>query len=768
MLGQEAILSRFKNVKSNGSRKGSFMCECPCHQSEGRKSLCITFTRDKVLFNDFGRCSTDSILAAVGLSWADVMEGNDRPHYPWYERMTFGFNQKNGGGWSMKEVYDYTDENGKYLYSKVRFEKPGKGKEIRFYRIDKKNDSYIAGKGDAEQTLYNLQSFLWAVSEGMEVFYVEGEKDVETLRKNGLYATTAGSVDDWKEKYARYFTGAKVTVIADNDKPGKDLADDVMRDIRKYAYWRQVLTPSAMPKGDVTDYLTSEGGTVNGLKGMVDACMTDDIRQYGDWLTVLKEYEEGPDGKPTDKIKSVSCKVNCDKLANIFPKGNSHLICRRGEEPKDEFFLYDYKKGVYALTNKNGLKAAIKKYAPLGTASDQMLNSVYNLLFATNKRVCGRDELDSDEDYINVKNGLYSIKEKKLLPHSDRVKSTLQLNANYLPEDKRPPFFATVFSKYIDDLCRDPTGNIDTSRQAILQEYAGLTLSNMTVAKYKKLLLLCSPRGDSGKSVFLNILGKIIGQDRLANIAIQRMNENNRFALGALRTSRLIAVGDQSGEPVEDSSILKQITGRDLIKIEKKGIQEEYILFRGSIIICCNNLPSFKDDKGDHLFDRLLLIPCENHFGKDKADPEMESKLSQELDVIFTWALEGLHRLIDNGKFTECAAAEILKREYRSNIDTVYRFIQENGYILTNDRHDMISKSVFDEAYLKWCTDNEYNAVNKRSIPNRMLSMGCQTDKNNIGNQRGIMVYRCIRTKTESEVMDDDDDFGEADFTPFD
>ena len=99
MLGQQAILSRFKNVKPNGNKSNSFMCECNCHDSKGKRSLCITFTPGKVLFNDYGGCSNENILAAAGLSWPDVMEGNEKPHYSWSDRILFGFNQKNGSGW---------------------------------------------------------------------------------------------------------------------------------------------------------------------------------------------------------------------------------------------------------------------------------------------------------------------------------------------------------------------------------------------------------------------------------------------------------------------------------------------------------------------------------------------------------------------------------------------------------------------------------------------------------------------------------------------
>ena len=68
--------------------------------------------------------------------------------------------------------------------------------------------------------MYRLPELVKAVKDGYPVYIVEGEKDVETLRELGYTATTAGSANDWKKEYAAYFTGARVVILPDNDKPG--------------------------------------------------------------------------------------------------------------------------------------------------------------------------------------------------------------------------------------------------------------------------------------------------------------------------------------------------------------------------------------------------------------------------------------------------------------------------------------------------------------------------------------------------------------------
>ena len=752
MLSQQEILSRFSNVKPYGRRGNEFTACCPCHNSKSKKSLHIKFTPSKVLLYDFGCCATLDILNEAGLTLEDIGSSQKKPSYRWYERILFGFNQNNGGGWKIHDLYNYKDENGRYLYTKIRYAKEGEKKEIRYCRVDREKDDYTPGKGNEESTLYNLKSFLWAVGEGLPVYYVEGEKDVETLKEHGLYATSAGGTNDWKEEFAHYFTGAKLTILADNDDPGKDLAERIRHDVRKYVYWQQLLIPSSIEHGDVTDYLELEGGLIEDILSEANACETYDRRQYADWLNVEKKYGEDEEGQTI--VKSLKLSTNCDKLANVYSKGNPYLICRRDDDQKDDFYLYDYQKGVYHQANRNGIKTAIKKYFPLGSASDQALNSVYNLLFCSDAHVTEWAELNADERHINLQNGIYDLETHELIPHTPKFKSTLQINAKYLYEDQRPDFTESLFFKYICDLCRDIMGNVDQSRMDILQEFLGLAISNVNISKLKKMLVLFSPKGNSGKSVFLNVLTFLLGESHVANVPLQAMNEKNRFSLGSLKTVRILGCGDQTGAVVEDSSILKQLTGNDKVKIERKGIQEESIYYHGGIVILCNVLPSFKDDKGDHLFNRLIIVPCENHFDEKTADINLTDKLKTERDIILVWALEGLHRLIKNKwKFSNCIAAEKAKQEYRLKLDSILRFIDENHYIITGNHSDRISKADFEFQYTKWCVTNGYTAVNSLNIVQRMESLGCPRDKGNVDDQRGIAIYRKIKKLTEDELQ---------------
>lgn len=700
------LLTYFKITKRHSNN--SYQCTCPVH-NDSKASLTVSEDRGKLLLRCHAGCDTKDILEEVGLSFKDI--GSYKPQQ-WKERLEYGQKKQ------IEAIYDYRTAEGKYLYSKVRFE----GKEIRYLTIDKKNDTYQYCKKRVS-VLYNLPEVVKAVKDGYPVYIVEGEKDADTLKKLGYTVTTAGGVNDWKKEFAAYFTGVKVVILPDNDGPGLKLKDQIVRDLKHYAHSVRWAVTSEADKGDVTDYLTKEGHTKEDLKQLVA-----DAENIGaPWL-----YYSGKEPNRT-------LKVNGDILADSISRGLSYLIVRRPEEDKDDFYVYE--NGVYNKCNRNKVKSIIRKYVPVGLASDNMINNVYNLLLCKESNICTFRDLDTNEQYINVRNGLYNIRNKQLEPHTPKLYSTVQLDCEYQPENNHRP----VFERYMNDLCSDTDGNIDKEKKAVLQEYIGLILSNVKVYRTKLCLVLYSLLGNSGKTQILNMVDVLLGSDKTINIPLQQMNENSKFSMGSIVGKRLISIGDQTGSDINDSAVFKQLTGGDPVKVEPKNKQPFSYTFCGGIIMACNNLPNIKDDKGGHVFERFCIVPCTNTIEQERRDGELLDKMLKERNAIFNWFLTGLNRLIDNGyKVTKSKACDEAANEYRNTLDTIFRYLDEY-YIITDDKMDMILKTKFEDDYTYWCKDNGYMPINKRGIKDRMEKNGVRLGKDSRGNR----MYRNIKVKEE-------------------
>jgi hypothetical protein len=119
--------------------------------------------------------------------------------------------------------------------------------------------------------LYRLPELL-AADATETVNYVEGEKDVERLRREGLIATTnpGGCKMGFRPHYATWLKGRHVVVLPDADNPGRRLAEAVVAGVRSRAA-SVVIAPLPRLRGgqDVSDWLDSGHGTVERLTDLV-------------------------------------------------------------------------------------------------------------------------------------------------------------------------------------------------------------------------------------------------------------------------------------------------------------------------------------------------------------------------------------------------------------------------------------------------------------------------------------------------------------------
>jgi len=687
-LQLDEFIKHFNGVKRIGTGN-TYKALCPCHNDK-EQSLSISLGEEnKILLKCFANCHYLDILAAVGLTKDDISNKGKTKQGKSWRKKTEDYIKK-----PIEAVYDYKDATGTYLYSKIRFE----GKEIKYGVIDKKNNTCALKKAEGvKSTLYNLPAALKAIKRGFPVYITEGEKDADTLKNLGYTAVTAGGVNDWKKEFAHYFTGARVVILPDNDTPGLDLAKKIMHDLRPFAYSIKTVATSKADKGDVTDYLNEEGHSKEDLQKLIDEVPS----IVAPWIQITEKKGGGQ-----------NLRVNPGLLKACI---SEHLSYKTVDG-----CYYWYENGYYKRTDKNAVKAKIADYTPDIISGDNLLNNVYNLMLADKEHITNEEDFNTNEKYINFKNGLYNIDTKVLERHNSDILYTRQVNTEYNKDTALKEYH--TFYKYVRDLCTNAAGEIDWQVYKALQEVAGLAISNICGHKTKKAVFLYSPVGNTGKSQFLGLLGHLIGQENITSIPLQNMNEDKgRFAFANAGLVRLIMNGDQSKADIKDSSIFKSVTGGDTIKVEAKGKDIKALVFKGLVLIACNDLPYIADDKGEHIYRRMYIVPCTHTIEEKERDPNILDKMIKELPAIVNWAIEGLHRLkANNYNFTEIAAGNQYIEDYRKNSDTVFGFLSDEGYTITKDPNDKISKQDLLEKYYRYCQREERQSVSKRQFGERL------------------------------------------------
>jgi len=148
-------------------------------------------------------------------------------------------------------AYDYRDETGRVLYQAVRFE----GKVFRQRRV-LEDGTTPWGLDGVRLVLYRLPELLTA-NPVFPVFVVEGEKDADRLWSLDVVATTSAmGAGKWRDEYAETLRDRHVVVIPDNDRPGREHADAVVKSLVGVASSVKLMPLDGVPeKGDVSDWL---------------------------------------------------------------------------------------------------------------------------------------------------------------------------------------------------------------------------------------------------------------------------------------------------------------------------------------------------------------------------------------------------------------------------------------------------------------------------------------------------------------------------------
>lgn len=242
---REVVLPLLDNVKKSGA---GFMARCPAHE-DGTASLSVGPGRDHpVLLHCHAGCQPDDILAALGLTWADLSTPHDKP--------------AEQGEWTPAgpavAVYDYTDEQGKLLFQVLRTAK----KDFRQRVPDPTAKTGWTWKlGEVRRVLYRLPAIIDAVREGREIFVCEGEKDVHALVAKGHAATcNSGGAGKWRAEYGEHLREAIVTVVADKDAPGQAHARQVVAALAGVAAKLRVVEAAAGK--DAADHIAA-GKTID-------------------------------------------------------------------------------------------------------------------------------------------------------------------------------------------------------------------------------------------------------------------------------------------------------------------------------------------------------------------------------------------------------------------------------------------------------------------------------------------------------------------------
>ena len=216
---------------------------------------------------------------------------------------------------------------------------------------------------------------------------VEGEKDVENLRRMGFTATTSPmGAGKWKASYNKYLKNKEVILIPDHDQPGYQHCQKIGQSLRGIAgniKWLEL--PDLEEKEDISDWI-EKGNTKEKLLQL--------IKEAPDFI--FEKYDERESNeKPINIIlKDRTKSIVPDLIHLVGDQGRTkYLFCKNGQWLIEDYFIQDNK------------RYSPKQNLPIKMLKPNIINRSLNLdiaRLATEIDTCIKSylEMPLDSDYL--------------------------------------------------------------------------------------------------------------------------------------------------------------------------------------------------------------------------------------------------------------------------------------------------------------------------------------------------------------------------------
>ena len=308
------------------------------------------------------------------------------------------------------------------------------------------------------------------------------------------------------------------------------------------------------------------------------------------------------------------------------------------------------------------------------------------------------DPLPLQCDRIHVANGTYYLN-GTFSPEKDFCRNRLPVAYN--PDAPQPVTWLHFLSQLLEP------EDILT-----LQEFMGYCFIPST--KGQKMLLLIG-KGGEGKSRIGIVLRALLGSNM--NTGSIAKVETSPFARADLEHELVMLDDDMKLEALPQTNNIKAIITAELpMDLEKKGQQsyqgDLYVRFIG----LGNGVLQSLYDRSVGFFRRQIILSTKEKDPNRKDDPYIAEKMCAEAEGIFLWALEGLHRLIDNDyKFTVSQSAQDNMDAAVSDGNNIIEFLSSEGYIRFKADYEVSSKDLY-AVYKLWCDDNALSSLSQKSF----------------------------------------------------
>lgn len=340
---------------------------------------------------------------------------------------------------------------------------------------------------------------------------------------------------------------------------------------------------------------------------------------------------------------------------------------------------------------------------------------------------------------INFRNGLLDAETLELLPHTPDHLSLVQFPYSWDPEAVCPKFDAW--------LAEQLPGQGDVLLDVASQMF--------DLSRTPSKIVFLIGQSKTGKSTVIRILRACAGGNLTSNVSLHDLSRGaqDRFASSSLFGKILNTYADLSADDLQDTSLLKVLTGGDYFEAQGKGSPRFQMMNQALLVFSANSVPAVSEESRTYM-GRMVAFRFERSF-LGSEDQRVEDAILQEAPGIVRRLVEALHNRIGRGSFLKPDAAT--QADFADRSDRVRLFLRERTRPAAKQSKDCIPMADLFPEYCRWVQeshdpDRQGRAINhlgKHRFNDRVRGAGVEEFKLPRDERRWLLAW-----------LDSDDDEG--------
>lgn len=277
----------------------------------------------------------------------------------------------------------------------------------------------------------------------------------------------------------------------------------------------------------------------------------------------------------------------------------------------------------------------------------------------------------------------------------------------------------------LNENCFEETPNMDR----IFEEWVGKDhvktlyeiLAYCIIPDYPIQRLFClMGSGSNGKSCFLRLIEKFVGNENICSTELDTLM-SSRFEMVKLFKKLVCQMGETDFGEISRTSLLKKLTGKDLLGFEYKGGRNFDGYNYAKILIATNNLPT-TTDKTDGFYRRWNIVDFPNQFSEAK---DILAEIpDEEFSALALKCCSILKDLLGQRKFSNDGSIEERRMKYEEKSNFLDLFIKTFTEVEENTEIGYIRVNEFYKRFKDWSKENRHREMSETSVSLKMKEMG--------------------------------------------